>query len=90
MASRQVINNAGLPHHCREFISKLKTDGLKFLLPLYQIPKFERLNSKFSVNDFYLDDETSTIMPLKETKCFERLHHVDMLLLAEDKKNITS
>ena len=24
----QVINNAGLPHHYRDFITKLKTDGL--------------------------------------------------------------
>ena len=49
------------------------------------------LNSRDSTQNsagmfFYLDDETSTIMPLKVTKCFERLHHVDMLLLAEDDK----
>ena len=78
--------NAGQPHHYRDFISELKTDGLKFPLPLYQIPKFERLNPDYSVNVFYLDDETSTIMPLKVTKCLERQHHVDMLLLAENDK----
>ena len=78
--------NAHRPSKYRDFISGLKTDGLRFPLPLYQIPKFERLNPDYSVNVFYLDDETSTIMPLKLTKCFERQHHVDMLLLAEDDK----
>ena len=74
------------PSNYRDFISGLKTDGLKFPLPLYQIPKFERLNPEYSVNVFYLDDETFTIMPLKVTKYFERQHHVDMLLLAKDDK----
>ena len=79
-------NNPHRPSKYRDFISGLKTDGLRFPLPLNQIPKFERLNPEYSVNVFYLDDETSTIMPLKLTKCFERQHHVDMLLLAEDDK----
>ena len=78
--------NAERPSKYRVFIPGLKTDGLRFLLPLYQIPNFERLNPKYSVNVFYLDDETSTTMLLKVTKCFERQHHVDMLLLAEDDK----
>ena len=82
----KINRDAERPSKYRDFISGLKTDGLRFPLPLYQIPKFERLNPEYSVNVFYLDDETSTIMPLKLTKCFERQHHVDMLLLAEDDK----
>ena len=78
--------HAERPSNYREFFTEQNTDGLKVPLPLYQIPKFERLNPEYSVNVFYLDDETSTIMPLKVTKCFERQYHVDMLLLAEDDK----
>ena len=74
------------PYHYYDTISELNTDGLTFPLPLNQIAKFEKLNPKFSVNVFYLDDETNTIMPLKITKTLDREHHVDMLLLAEDEK----
>ena len=82
----KINQHAERPSNYRDIITELKTNGLKFPLPLYQIPKFERLNPKYSVNVFYLDNETSTIMLLKITKCFERQHHVDMLLLAEDDK----
>ena len=79
-------DNAHRTSNYRDSVNELKTDGLKFPLPLYQIPKFERLNPEYSVDVFYLDDETSTIMPLKVTECFERQHHVNLLLLAEDDK----
>ena len=88
-ASALKIDYKKQPHRTHHYLNAIKDfniDGLTFPLPPNQIPKFEKQNQDYSVNVFYLDEETNTIMPMKLTKERERKYHVDLLLLSEEDK----
>ena len=61
----------------------LNMKGIKLPVPLSNVEKFERQNDSISINVFGFEE--GEIYPLKITKMRERKHHVNLLLLQNQK-----
>ena len=69
-------------------------DGLKFPLPVKQIPKFENQNKDFSVNVYALDEEKGksrenqvNLYPVYTSPHRNRKHHANLLLIRSEQKS---
>ena len=76
------------PYHYKKDLVNFNVDGLKFPLPVKQIPKFENQNTDFSVNVYALDeiktksrDNKAILFPLYNTKERNRKYHANLLLI---------
>ena len=67
------------------FENELNMKGIDYPVTLSKLDTFERLNPNISVNVFTFDEDE--ILPLRITKCAQRLQHVNLLYL---KNNETS
>jgi hypothetical protein len=67
------------------YISELNLCGLKMPLPVSDIGKFEKLNAKISVNVLAFDSKTSCIYPVYVTLHKDREHHINLLVITEEK-----
>ena len=50
-------NEPNRPNHWKKYLVNFNVDGLKFPLPVKQIPKFGNQNEDFSVNVYAADEE---------------------------------
>jgi hypothetical protein len=66
----------------RPHLQSINLTGLKFLLPLIQATKFEKMNPNISVNVYAYDEDEQDFIPKHVTKCGERENHVHLLLLS--------
>jgi hypothetical protein len=64
---------------------KLNWEGIEFPVKLDQIKKFEKNNPDISVNVFGY--EKKSIHPLRISKCLNRKHEIDLLLISDEKTN---
>ena len=62
------------PNHYKKDLQNFNVDGLKFPLPIKQIPKFENQNPDFSVNVYAIDEEKEKVVRIKLT-CFRSTRH---------------
>ena len=68
-----------------QFQQELNITNLKFLLAVSDVVKFEKLNVTISVNVFAFEDRSSCFYPVYVTSFKGRQHHVNLLLIVDDK-----
>lgn len=64
------------------FEHELNMNDLNYPVTIDQIKKFEKQNHSISVNVFGFEDKH--VLPLRITKCQNRAHHIDLLLLQSE------
>ena len=67
------------------FQRELDIVNLKFPLAVSDVVKFEKLNTSISVHVFAFEDRSSCIYPVYVTSFKGRQHHVNLLLIVDDK-----
>ena len=67
------------------FQRELDITNLKFPLAVSDVVKFEKLNAAISVNVFAFEDRSSCIYPIYVTSFKGRQHHVNLLLIVDNK-----
>ena len=82
------------PYHYKKDLTNFDTAGLKFPLPVKQIPKFENQNRDFLVNVFGLDEKKGksrknkvNLFPLYSSPHRNRKHHANLLLIKSEQKS---
>ena len=70
--------NAHRASYYAKYLHKLKTDGITYPVSLNQIPKFERMNRKISLNIFGY--ESGIIVPLYHTHKSMARYEINLLL----------
>ena len=80
--------NPNRPTHYEKDLVNFDVSGLKFLLPVKQVPKFENQNEEFSVNAYALDEEKEksrenkvNLFPVYTSPHRNRKHHANLLLI---------
>ena len=83
--------NSNVPNrafHYKKDLVNFNVDGLKFPLPIKQIPKFENQNPEFSVNVYAVDEEKGksrvnkvNMFPVYTSPHRNRKHHANLLLI---------
>ena len=68
-----------------QFQQELNITHLKFPLAVSDVVKFEKLNATISVNVFAFEDQSSCIYPVYVTSFKGHQHHVNLLLIVENK-----
>ena len=68
-----------------QFQQEFNITNLKFPLAVTDVIKFEKLNATISVNVFAFEDRSSCIYPVHITGFKGRQHHVNLLLIVDDK-----
>ena len=81
-------DNPNRAFHYKKDLQNFNSDGLKFPLPIKQIPKFENRNEDFSVNVFAVDEEKIkcrenkvNLFPVHTTTHRNRKYHANLLLI---------
>ena len=82
------------PYHYKKDLANFNVDGLKFPLPIKQIPKFENQNPEFSVNVYAVDEEKEksrankvNLFPVYTSPHRNRKHHANLLLIRSGEKS---
>ena len=82
------------PNHYKKDLANFNVDGLKFPLPVKQIPKFENQNPEFSVNVYAVDEEKGksrankvNLFPVYTSPHRNREHHANLLLIRSGEKS---
>ena len=72
----------------RPYLNELNLKGLQFPLKVSDVPKFEKLNPQISVNvNAFENEPVPEVTPLYVSPDRQRPHHVNLLLLTDDKTN---
>ena len=80
-----VATNPCRPSNYESFKKELNITNLKFPLAVSDVVKFEKLNPSISVNVFAFEDRSTCIYPVHVTSFKERQHHVNLLLIVDNK-----
>ena len=82
------------PTHYKKDLKNFDISGLKFPLPVKQIPKFEKQNEEFSVNVYALDETKEksrenqvNLYPVYTSPHRKRKHHANLLLIRSGDKS---
>ena len=84
-----VPSNPCRPSNYESFKKELNIKKLKFPLAVSDIVKFEKLNVTKSVNVFAFKDRSSCIYPVYATSFKGRQHHVNLLLIFDNKTGMS-
>ena len=84
-ALHPVPTNPCHPSNYESFKKELNITNLKFPLAVTDVIKFEKLNAAISVNVFAFKDRSSCIYPVYATNFKGRQHHVNLLLIVDNK-----
>ena len=84
-ALHPVATNPCRPSNYESFKKELNITNLKFPLAVSDVVKFEKLNPSISVNVFAFEDRSACIYPVYVTSFKERQHHVNLLLIVDNK-----
>ena len=89
-----VTKEPNQPYHYKKDLANFNVDGLKFPLPIKQIPKFENQNPEFSVNVYAIDEEKEksrtnkvNLFPVYTSPHRNRKHHANLLLIRSGEKS---
>ena len=89
-----VTKEPNQPYHYKKDLQNFNVDGLKFPLPVKQIPKFENQNGDFSVNVYSVDLEKEksrenqvNLYPVYTSPHRNRKHHVNLQLIKSEQKS---
>ena len=82
------------PYHYKKDLKNFNVEGLKFPLPVKQIPKFENQNPEFSVSVYAVDEEKEktrvnkvNLFPIYTSPHRNRKHHANLLLIHSGQKS---
>ena len=90
----QNSDNPNRPSNYKKDLKNFDIDGLKFPLPVKQIPKFEKQNEDFSVNVYALDEmkeksrkNKGNMFPIYTSPHRNRKRHANLLLIESKGKS---
>ena len=84
-ALHPIPTNPCRPSNYESFKKELNITNLKFPLAVTDVIKFEKLNVAISVNVFAFEGRSSYIYPIYVTSFKDHQHHVNLLLIVNDK-----